>query len=409
MKGIAIICNLDTRGEDIRFVKDLIASRGLEAIMVDFSMEEPPPFPGDVRTEEVARRGGLPIEVVREKYRSDRDTATNNQIRGASAIVGEMVRAGRVHGVIGIGGGTATLVATSVMKTLPFGMPKVMASPMAAHPAYIDRYVGTRDITMHHTVLDIVKMNPLLRAQIVNAVGAICGMVEMTQGTDIEFDRPCVALSSFGFGEMAVQGAMGMLEESGFIPIVCHAQGKGDRAMEEMIRDGMFHGVIDLCTGGGSLAVIAAHVFPQAAVVGTDVSEEALALAAENGSLHGLDDRIEWLRSDLYESLGTRRFDLVACNPPYVNETSMRALPPEFRAEPRAALAAGRDGMDLVRRIVAGARAHLAADGLLLLEIGHEAAHFEAAFPTLEYHYLPVAAGERVLVLVEASALPSAA
>ncbi len=256
MKGIAIICNLDTRGEDIRFVKDLIASRGLEAIMVDFSMEEPPPFPGDVRTEEVAARGGLPIEVVREKYRSDRDTATNNQIRGASAIVGEMVRAGRVHGVIGIGGGTATLVATSVMKTLPFGMPKVMASPMAAHPAYIDRYVGTRDITMHHTVLDIVKMNPLLRAQIVNAVGAICGMVEMTQGTKIEFDRPCVALSSFGFGEMAVQGAMGMLEDEGFIPIVCHAQGKGDRAMEEMIRDGMFHGVIDLCIGG-----IVEHLF----------------------------------------------------------------------------------------------------------------------------------------------------
>jgi len=256
VKGIAIICNLDTRGEDIRFVKDLIASRGHEAILVDFSMEEPPPFPGDVRTEEVARRGGLAIEVVREKYRSDRDTATNNQIRGASAIVGELVRAGRVHGVIGIGGGTATLVATSVMKTLPFGMPKVMASPMAAHPAYIDRYVGTRDITMHHTVLDIVKMNPLLRAQIVNAVGAICGMVEMTQGTNIRFDRPCVALSSFGFGEMAVQGAMGMLEEGGFVPIVCHAQGKGDRAMEEMIRDGMFHGVIDLCTGG-----IVEHLF----------------------------------------------------------------------------------------------------------------------------------------------------
>lgn len=255
-KGVAIICNLDTRGEDIRFVKDLIASRGLEAIMVDFSMEEPPPFPGDIRTEDVARRGGLPIEVVREKYRSDRDAATNNQIRGVSAIVGELVADGRVHGVIGIGGGTATLVATSVMKTLPFGMPKLMASPMAAHPAYIDRYVGTRDITMHHTVLDIVKMNPLLRAQIVNAVGAICGMVEMTQGTDITFDRPCVALSSFGFGEMAVQGAMGMLEEAGFTPIVCHAQGKGDRAMEEMIRDGMFHGVIDLCTGG-----IVEHLF----------------------------------------------------------------------------------------------------------------------------------------------------
>jgi len=249
-KGIVIVCNLDTRGEDIVFVKQLIASRGHEAILLDFSMEEPPPFPGDIRTEEVAARGGLPIEVVREKYRSDRDAATKNQIRGAAAIVDELVAQGRVHGIIGIGGGTATLVATSIMKQLPFGMPKLMASPMAAHPAYIDKYVGTRDITMHHTVLDIVKMNPLLKAQIINAVGAICGMVEMTQGTNIKFDKPCVAISSFGFGEMAVQAALGMLEEAGFTPIVCHAQGKGDKAMEEMIRDGAFHGVLDICIGG---------------------------------------------------------------------------------------------------------------------------------------------------------------
>jgi uncharacterized protein (UPF0261 family) len=249
-KGIVIVCNLDTRGEDIIFVKQLIADRGHDAILLDFSMEEPPPFPGDVRTEDVAARGGLSIDVVREKYRSDRDAATNNQIRGAAAIVEELVAKGRVHGIIGIGGGTATLVATSIMKQLPFGMPKLMASPMAAHPAYIDKYVGTRDITMHHTVLDIVKMNPLLKAQIINAVGAICGMVEMTQGPNITFDKPCVAISSFGFGEMAVQTAMGMLEEAGFTPIVCHAQGKGDKAMEEMIRDGAFHGVLDICIGG---------------------------------------------------------------------------------------------------------------------------------------------------------------
>jgi uncharacterized protein (UPF0261 family) len=232
------------------FVKELIQSRGLEAILLDFSMEEAPPVPGDIRTEQVAARGGMPIEVVREKYRSDRDAATRNQIAGATAIVEELVKAGRVHGIIGIGGATATLVATSIMKRLPFGMPKLMATPMAAHPAYIDKYVGTRDITMHHTVLDIVKMNPLLRAQIVNAVGAICGMVETTQGTDIRFEKPCVAVSSFGFAEMAVQAALPMLEEAGFTPVVCHAQGKGDRAMEEMIRDGVFHGVLDICIGG---------------------------------------------------------------------------------------------------------------------------------------------------------------
>lgn len=249
-KGIVIICNLDTRGEDIIFVKKLIEGRGHNAWFLDFSMEEPPPFPGDIPCEEVARRGGMTIEAVRECYRSDRDRAMENQIAGACAIVAEMVKEGKVDGVFGVGGGTSSLVGTSVMKTLPFGMPKLMASPMAAHPQYVGKYVGTADITMHHTVLDVVKMNPLLKAQITNAVGAICGMVEMTLGSNISFEKPCVAISSFGFGEMAVQAALSMLDEAGFTPIVCHAQGKGDKAMEDMIRSGAFRGVLDICTGG---------------------------------------------------------------------------------------------------------------------------------------------------------------
>jgi len=249
-KGIVIICNLDTRGKDIIFVKELILSRGHEAILVDFSMEEPPPLPGDVTCEQVALRGGLPIETVREFYRSNREAATNNQIAGVSAVVADLMKQGRVHGVIGIGGATSTLVSTTVMRRLPFGLPKVMATPMAGHPRYTEIGVGTRDITMHNTVLDIVKMNPLLKAQITNAIGAICGMVEMTQGVDFPLDRPMIAISSFGFAEMAVQAAVGMLEEAGFVPVVCHAQGKGDRAMEEMTSDGLFRGVLDLCTGG---------------------------------------------------------------------------------------------------------------------------------------------------------------
>jgi uncharacterized protein (UPF0261 family) len=249
-KGIIIICNLDTRGEDIIFVKQLIEERGHKAYFLDFSMEEPPPFPGDITCEQVAERGGMTIETVRECYRSDRDRAMENQIKGAISIVADMMKEGKVQGVFGVGGGTSSLVGTSVMKSLPFGMPKLMASPMAAHPAYVGKYVGTCDITMHHTVLDVVKMNPLLKAQIINAVGAICGMVEMTQGTEFKFDKPCVAVSSFGFAEMAVQAALGMLDTAGFTPIVCHAQGKGDKAMEEMIRSGAFHGVLDICTGG---------------------------------------------------------------------------------------------------------------------------------------------------------------
>ena len=249
-KGIVIICNLDTRGEDIVFVRQLIEDRGITPILLDFSMEEPPPFPGDITCEQVAERGGLPIATVREYYRSNRDVATQNQIKGAAAIVAELHKAGKVHGLIGIGGGTATLVSTSIMQRMPFGMPKLMASPMAAHPAYIEKYVGTRDITMHNTVLDIVKMNPLLKVQITNAVGAICGMVEISRGIEFEPGRPVVAVSNFGFADIAVQTALGYLEEAGFTPVVCHAQGKGDRAMEEMIRDGGFQGVLDLCIGG---------------------------------------------------------------------------------------------------------------------------------------------------------------
>ncbi|MEB2335507.1 MAG: 50S ribosomal protein L3 N(5)-glutamine methyltransferase [Burkholderiales bacterium] len=167
--------------------------------------------------------------------------------------------------------------------------------------------------------------------------------------------------------------------------------------------------VLDLCTGGASLAILAADRFPDARVVGADLSADALALAESNRAAHGLQQRLELVRGDLFAPVRGRRFDLVLCNPPYVNEASMQALPPEFRAEPRTALAGGADGMDLVRRIVADAPAHLADDGLLLLEIGHEAAHFEAAFPGLEFHYLPVSAGERMLVLLEAAQLAAAA
>lgn len=250
LKGILIICNLDTRGEDIKMVKQMIEERGHRAILLDVSMEEPPPFPGDITCEEVAERGGLPIEKVREYYRSKRSVATENQIKGAIAIAQDLLKEGKFDGVFGIGGATGSVIATSVMKKLPFGMPKVMASPMAAHPRYIEGYVGTRDITMHHTVLDIVKMNPLLKAQIVNAVGAICGMVEVTQGPKFTFDKPVIAITSLSPAEMCVQTALGLLEDAGFTPVPCHAQGRGDRAMEEMIREGLFHGVVDVVTAG---------------------------------------------------------------------------------------------------------------------------------------------------------------
>lgn len=164
--------------------------------------------------------------------------------------------------------------------------------------------------------------------------------------------------------------------------------------------------VLDLCTGGGSIAIAAAQHFGSAHIDATDLSAEALALAAENIAMHALEARIELHRGDLYAPLAGRRYDLILSNPPYVNTESMARLPAEFHHEPQAALAGGPDGMDIIRRIVAGARAHLQPEGLLVIEIGHEAAHFEAAFPELAFAYVPVSAGEQMVVAIGASSLP---
>jgi ribosomal protein L3 glutamine methyltransferase len=168
--------------------------------------------------------------------------------------------------------------------------------------------------------------------------------------------------------------------------------------------------VLDLCTGNGSLAVLAALAWPEVSVVATDLSASALAVAARNVQRHALADRIELRRGDGLAALRAgERFDLVLCNPPYVNAASMAALPPEFRAEPALALdgnADGRgDGMAFVRALLAGIGAHLADDGVLVLEIGHERAHFEAAFPRLPVVWLPTSAGDDAVLLIEAAAL----
>ncbi len=162
--------------------------------------------------------------------------------------------------------------------------------------------------------------------------------------------------------------------------------------------------VLDLCTGNGSLAVIAAMVYPEIVVDAADVSPDALALARINAERHRLGERITVIESDLFSSL-PGRYDLILCNPPYVSDASMAALPAEYRAEPALALAGGVDGMDLVRRIVAEAATHLSDIGVLVLEVGHERGHFEAAFPRLECAWLETSGGDDQVVLMERAAL----
>jgi ribosomal protein L3 glutamine methyltransferase len=165
--------------------------------------------------------------------------------------------------------------------------------------------------------------------------------------------------------------------------------------------------ILDLCTGSGCLAIIAADVFPSASVDAVDVSADALAVARINVEGYALDDRVRLIESDLFNDVPVRRYDLIVTNPPYVNDASMDRLPDEYRHEPRMALAGGRDGLDLVRRILAEAANRLTDDGLLVVEVGNERPHVEAAFPDLPYTWLSTSAGDDAVFAVQAADLKS--
>lgn len=163
--------------------------------------------------------------------------------------------------------------------------------------------------------------------------------------------------------------------------------------------------ILELCTGSACLPIMLADAFPHAHVDAVDISGDALEVARRNVDDYGLQDRIRLIESDLYTKLPNKQYDLIVSNPPYVNAGSMAKLPEEYRREPQIALAGGADGMDLVRRIVAGAAERLANDGILIVEIGNERAFAEAAFPHLELTWLSTSAGDDAVFLLTADQL----
>ncbi len=181
------------------------------------------------------------------------------------------------------------------------------------------------------------------------------------------------------------------------------ADGEGEGTLDAWLSD-QTRRVLDLCTGNGSLAVIAAMAYPEVTVDAADISDDALAIARINVDKHKLARRVTLLKSDLLDGV-KGPYDLIVCNPPYVNAQSMRELPKEYLHEPALALAGGDDGMDLVRRIVKDAPAHLSPTGVLVLEIGNERTHFEHAFRRLEVAWLDTSAGSDQVLLVTRDAL----
>jgi ribosomal protein L3 glutamine methyltransferase len=203
--------------------------------------------------------------------------------------------------------------------------------------------------------------------------------------------------------EAWLQGVPFYVDERAIVPRSFIAELLADGSIDPWLSD-RTRTVLDLCTGNGSLAVLAAMAYPEVHVDAADISPDALEVARINVEKHGLTDRVRLVQSDGLAVL-SGPYDLVLCNPPYVNAASMAALPAEYRAEPELALAGGDDGMDFIRALLRDAPSRMSKEGVLVLEIGNERAHFEAAFPRLEAVWLETTAGEDQVLLLTREAL----
>ncbi|QDL37692.1 50S ribosomal protein L3 N(5)-glutamine methyltransferase [Rhodoferax sediminis] len=215
----------------------------------------------------------------------------------------------------------------------------------------------------------------------------------------IETRKPAAYLTR----EAWLQGVPFYVDERAIVPRSLIAELLADGGIDPWL-GAHTHSVLDLCTGNGSLAVLAAMAYPEVNVDAADISTDALEVARINVDRHQLQQRITLLPSDGLAQVGGP-YDLIVCNPPYVNTHSMAALPPEYRAEPALALAGGADGMDFIRRLLRDAPQHMTEHAVLVLEIGHEREHFEAAFPHLEAVWLETSAGVDQVLLVTRESL----
>jgi len=242
MATIAVLGTFDTKGEEHRYVADLIRSRGHSVVMVDVGVLDSGASGADVGPAEVAAAGGSVLSEV--AARRDRGEAVAAMTRGAPLILSRLQKDGRIDGVISLGGGGGTAICTAAMRALPVGFPKLMVSTLAS--GNTAPYVGVKDIVMMPSVVDVAGLNRLSRRLLAQAAGAICGMVEMP--VPAASTRPVIVASQFGNTTPCVTAARGILEGAGFEVMVFAATGTGGRTMESLVESGMVSGVLDITT-----------------------------------------------------------------------------------------------------------------------------------------------------------------
>lgn len=250
-KTILLIGTLDTKGHEYAYLRDLIERRGHRALVIDASVFDSGATAGaagltpDIDATQVALAAGADLLTLREQ--GDRNGALVTMTQGSVALARQLFAEGRFNAVLGLGGSGGTALVTAVMRELPIGVPKVMVSTIASGD--VGPYVGSVDITMMNSVVDIAGLNRISRRVLSNAVGSVCGMVEQGLTTEDEAaDRPLIAATMFGVTTPCVTRLRERLEAAGYEVLVFHATGNGGRAMEALIAGGLVAGVADVTT-----------------------------------------------------------------------------------------------------------------------------------------------------------------
>ncbi len=243
-KTVLLIATFDTKEEEAVYLKKRMEARGVSVMTMDTGILAPPLAPVDIDQQQVALRGGIPLEEV--VATGDKGKCILNMIEGAKTLCKELYDQGRIHGVMSIGGAQGTEIGSAAMRTLPVGVPRLMVSTVASGRTTFGPYVGTKDITMMHSVADMQGLNFVTKRILENAAGAICGMIEGFEESLVNPEGIPVALSMLGTTTPGALYCKKILERQGFEVVAFHQNGAGGIAMEDMIRSGAFQGVLDL-------------------------------------------------------------------------------------------------------------------------------------------------------------------